>query len=128
MIAQNAFLEHTIYNGNRYGTSKRTVEDQKEKRMVVVLDIEMDGVQQMRADTTIDARYVFIKPPKFETLETRLRGRGTEDEAAIKERLARARIELEYADKEGAYDEIIVNDDLEQVYKELEEFVFRPIS
>ncbi len=58
-------------------------------------------------------------------LETRLRGRGTEKEESIQKRLAQARNELEYSQTEGAHDLIIVNDDLETAYAELEAFIFK---
>lgn len=88
---------------------------------MVVLDIEMQGVRQLK-DSGIDARYVFIRAPSFEVLEERLRARGTEGEEDVQRRLAQARVELEYAE-EGAYDKIIVNGDVEEAYKELEMFV-----
>lgn len=91
---------------------------------VVVLDIEMEGVKQIKASGK-DARYVFIKPPSFEELEKRLRGRGTETEEAVSKRLAQARVELDYADTPGVHDKIIVNDDLERAYKELEDYVYQ---
>lgn len=93
-----------------------------------MLDIDMNGVKSLKADSGIDARYVFIKPSSFEALEARLRGRGTEKEDDLQKRLDQARIELEYASTLGVYDKIIVNDDLERGYKELEEFVYRPMS
>lgn len=89
-----------------------------------MLDIEMQGVKQMKANPNFDARYVFIRPPSFEALEARLRVRGTENEGAIQERLTQAQVELDYADSEGSYDKIIVNDNIETAYKELEGFVF----
>jgi guanylate kinase len=58
-------------------------------------------------------------------LESRLRGRGTEKEESVQKRLAQARNELEYSKTEGVHDLIIVNDDLETAYKELEEFIFK---
>jgi guanylate kinase len=61
----------------------------------------------------------------METLESRLRGRGTEKEESIQKRLAQARNEMEYSKTEGVHDLIIVNDDLEQAYKELEAFIFK---
>lgn len=84
----------------------------------------MEGVKWLKA-STIDARYIFIKPPSFETLEARLRSRGSEKEEDIQKRLAQARVELEYADRPGVHDKIIVNDELEKAYAELEEFVYK---
>lgn len=75
----------------------------------------------------MSARYVFIKPPSFAALESRLRSRGTEDEDAVTKRLAQAKNELEYADTPGVHDIIIVNDDLETAYKELEDYVYKPL-
>jgi len=88
-----------------------------------LLDIEIEGVKRLKA-SSIDARYVFIRPPSLETLETRLRSRGTEKEEEAQKRLAQARVELEYAETPGVYDKIIINDDLEKAYTELEDFVF----
>lgn len=70
----------------------------------------------------MSARYVFIKPPSLDVLKTRLRDRGTEDEVSIKRRLAQAAAELEYADKPGVYDLVIINDNLATAFRELEEF------
>lgn len=128
LISQYAFVEHAVFSDHHYGTSKQTIADQMAKGLVVVLDIEMTGVKNLKADSGIDARYVFIKPLSFEALEARLRGRGTEKEDDLQKRLNQARVELEYASTPGVYDKIIVNDDLERAYKELEEFVYRPMS
>lgn len=66
-----------------------------------------------------------MKPPNFEALEKRLRGRGTEDEGSIAKRLDQAKKELEYADTPGVHDIIIVNDDLDIAYKQLEDYVYK---
>ncbi|KAK6824677.1 Guanylate kinase [Apiospora arundinis] len=124
LIAKDGFVEHAKFGSNRYGTSKKTIEEQTAKGRVVVLDIEMEGVKQIKA-SGIDARYVFIKPPSFEALEQRLRGRGTETEEAVSKRLAQAKVELEYADTPGVHDIIITNDDLDKAYKELEDYVYK---
>ncbi|KAH0334280.1 guanylate kinase, partial [Aureobasidium melanogenum] len=125
LVSQNAFVEHAVFSGHNYGTSKQTIAEQNAKGLIVVLDIDMQGVQQMRSDPDIDARYVFVKPPSFETLERRLRSRSTESEEDIQKRLAQARVELEYADKPGVHDQIIVNDGLDKAYAEFEQFVYK---
>ncbi|KAJ5177116.1 guanylate kinase [Penicillium canariense] len=124
LVSQGAFVEHATFSGSRYGTSKKTISDQAAKGRVVVLDIEMHGVKQMKANPSIDARYIFIKSPSFEALEARLRGRGTEKDADIHKRLAQAKAEADYATTSGVHDKIIVNDDLQKAFEELEEFVF----
>jgi guanylate kinase len=111
-----------------YGTSKQTIINQTAKGSVVLLDIEMEGVkklkeEQSKADSQINPRFVFIKLPNFQVLEARLRGRGTEDEGSIQRRLAQARFEHDYAET-GAHDKIIINEDLEKAFQDLEEFIF----
>lgn len=127
LISKDGFVEHAQFGSNRYGTSKKTIEEQTAKGKVVVLDIEMEGVKQIKA-SGMDTRYIFIKPPSFEVLEQRLRGRGTEDEEAVTKRLQQAKVELAYADTPGVHDIVIVNDDLEKAYKELDDYVYRPVA
>lgn len=122
LIDANGFVENAKFGSNRYGTSKQTIQEQSAKGKVVVLDIEIEGVKQVR-QSDIDARYVFILPPSTEELEKRLRGRGTETEESIQQRLNRAREEIEFA-QQGGFDKLITNNDLEAAYKELDEWVY----
>ncbi|KAK4454161.1 P-loop containing nucleoside triphosphate hydrolase protein [Podospora aff. communis PSN243] len=122
---KGGFVESAQFGGNFYGTSKQTIEEQSAKGKIVVLDIEMEGVKQIKA-TGFPARYVFIAPPSEEVLEKRLRGRGTDKEESILKRLAQAKLELEFAKTPGVHDKIIVNNDLEEAYKELVDFVYAP--
>ncbi|KAK3295378.1 guanylate kinase [Chaetomium fimeti] len=129
LIAGGAFIEFAEFNGNLYGTSKQTIIDQTAGGSVVLLDIEMKGAKQLKqaqskADSQINPRYIFIKPPSFEALEARLRGRGTEDEGSIQKRLTQAKAELAYAET-GVHDKVIINDDLDKAFRELEDFVFK---
>ena len=125
LISQDAFVEHAFFSGHHYGTSKRTIAGEAAKGLVVVLDIETEGVKQMKANRSIDARYVFIKSPSLTVLEAPLRSRGTETEEDIQKRLARVKVELEYAATPGVHDRININDDLEKAYEELAEFAYR---
>jgi len=125
--AKDGFVESAQFGDNFYGTSKQTLEEQNAKGRLPVLDIEMLGVKQIQA-SRIPARFVFIAPPSEEELERRLRGRGTDKEDAVLKRLAQAKLELEYAKTPGVHDKIIVNNDLETAYKELEEFVYAPVQ
>ncbi|KID96680.1 guanylate kinase, partial [Metarhizium majus ARSEF 297] len=131
LIRQHTFVEHTEFNGNLYGTSKQTVIDQTAKGSTVILDIEMEGVKQLKQELLkpnppIRPRFVFIQPPSFEVLEERLRGRGTETESSVQKRLNQAKAELEYA-QTGAHDIIITNRDLTEAFKELENFIFTTV-
>jgi len=109
MIEQGELLEHTVFNKNYYGTPKAPVERLIEQGKVVILEIEVDGAEQvMKAFDENDVLSVFISPPDYETLETRLRNRGTNTEDDIRERLDRARVELEYS---RLYQHILINYD-----------------
>ncbi|KAF7561544.1 hypothetical protein G7046_g2596 [Stylonectria norvegica] len=122
LIAQDKFVENAQFGSNLYGTSKATIEEQTAKGKVVVLDIEIEGVKQVKA-SDIEARFVFVSPPSIEELEARLRGRGTETEQSIQQRLNRAQEELAYS-KSASFDKIITNDNLDQAYRELDEYIY----
>ncbi|OLN86711.1 Guanylate kinase [Colletotrichum chlorophyti] len=123
LVKNDGFVEHAVFGSNAYGTSKATIQEQSAKGRIVVLDIEMEGVKQIK-NSNIPARYVFIAPPSEEELEKRLRGRGTEKEESIQKRLAQAKVELEYSKTPGVHDIVIVNDDLEKAYGKLESFIY----
>lgn len=72
--------------------------------------------------TDLNARYLFLQPPSVEILEQRLRGRQTDKEEAIQQRLKQATKEIEYSKTPGVHDQIIVNDDLEKAWKEFKAF------
>jgi guanylate kinase len=76
----------------------------------------------------LNAKFVFVKPPSVEELEKRLRGRGTETEEAVRKRLDQALKELEFAQTPGIHDKIIVNDDLDRAYKELDEYIMAQLE
>jgi len=104
-------------HGNIYGTSFQTVRDSQDSGKICILDIDVQGVRNVKA-STMSAHYVFIQPPSMELLEKRLRDRGTEKEEAIQKRLANAQGEMDYGAEEGAFDKIIVNGDLETATSE----------
>lgn len=109
MIEQNELIEHTTFNGNYYGTPKAPLIRQVEQGKVVILEIEVDGAEQiMGLFDKDDLLSVFLSPPDYKTLEARLRGRGTNTEADILERLERAKVELEYS---RLYSNILINYD-----------------
>ena len=72
--------------------------------------------------TDLNARFLFLQPPSLEVLEQRLRGRATDEEEAIQQRLAQARTEMQYAQTPGVHDKIIINDDLEKAWEQFHVF------
>jgi guanylate kinase len=122
LISAKQFIEHATFSANHYGTTIGAVRRIASAGVVCILDIEMEGVKQVKR-TDLNARFLFVAPPSLETLETRLRGRGTETEESLRRRLEQAERELEFAKGEGVHDRVVVNDDLEVAYREVEEFV-----
>lgn len=118
MITDGEFLEHAQFSGNLYGTSKMAVTKVQESGKLCILDVEINGVKNIKK-TDLDARYFFVQPPSLEALEKRLRGRGTESEDSLQKRLATVKEAMDYAKEPGAYDHIIVNDDLDVAYEKL---------
>ena len=119
MIAEDALIEHACYVGNYYGTPKSYVMEQLEAGKNVILEIEIQGALAVK-EKFPDTLLLFVTPPSAAELEHRLRGRGTETEEVIKNRLKRAVEEAEYMDR---YDYILVNDDLETCVKEMHELI-----
>lgn len=109
MIEEDAFIEYATYVNNYYGTPKKYVFEQLEKGQDVILEIEIQGALQVKKKYP-DTLLLFVTPPDADTLKHRLVGRGTEDEATIALRLARASDESEGIEN---YDYILVNDELD---------------
>ncbi len=120
-LHKGAFLEHAQVHGNYYGTLRREVEPSRQRGIGVLLDIDVQGAEQVRRQCS-DQYSIFLRPPSLATLEARLRSRGTEDEAAVERRLAAARHEL---DRAGEFDEIVVNDDLEKAVADIHAILVR---
>ncbi|PPJ50109.1 hypothetical protein CBER1_04835 [Cercospora berteroae] len=120
-VEENGFIEHAQFGSNFYGTSIQAVKDVAEQGRTCILDIEMEGVKQVKT-TDLNARYLFLQPPSVEILEQRLRGRQTDKEEAIQQRLKQAEKEIEFSKTPGVHDKIIVNDDLEKAWLEFKAF------
>jgi guanylate kinase len=118
-IAAKDFLEYASYSDNHYGTLNSELDRCLAKGRSVVLEIEVQGAQQVRAARP-DSVQIFIAPPDASVLRERLRGRGTDSAAAIDRRLKTAEQELAAQDD---FDHRIVNDDLAKATDELESIV-----
>lgn len=119
MIEQDALIEHACYVGNYYGTPKRYVMEQMEAGKDVILEIEIQGALKVK-EKFPDTLLLFVTPPNAQELECRLRGRGTETEEVIQNRLKRAAEEAEYMEH---YDYILVNDVLDDCVRDMHELI-----
>lgn len=109
MIDRDEMLEYAIYNGNYYGTPKKTVEELLLDGKDVMLEIEPQGALQVKK-LFPEAVLIFLVPPSMAELKNRLITRGRESEEEIEQRIKNAKWELEQADK---YTVLIENDDFE---------------
>lgn len=114
-VEAHDFLEFATYSGNRYGTLRSEIERRLEEGHSVVLEIEVQGAQQVRAAMD-DSIQIFIAPPDPSVLRERLAGRGTDPQEAIDARLETAKQELAV---QGDFDHRVVNDDLARATEEL---------
>lgn len=115
MIDNNELLEHAEYVGNYYGTPRKAVLDKIENGSSILLDIEVQGAEQVK-DQFPEAVTMFVIPPSWEELERRLVNRGTDSMEKIQARLKQAKSEIEKIEN---YDYIIVNDVLETAISEV---------
>jgi guanylate kinase len=115
MVSGGQMLEWAEYAGNLYGTPRGPVEERLAAGRPALLEIELQGARQVRRAMP-EANLVFLAPPSREELARRLVGRGTEDEAAIAERLGVAEVEMAAACE---FDVVLVNDTVGHAAEEL---------
>jgi guanylate kinase len=115
LIATNGLLEWAEYAGNRYGTPAGPVRDRLATGRPALLEIELQGARQVR-ERDAEAQLVFLAPPSWAALVSRLAGRGSEPPAVQERRLALAQAEL---DASGEFDVVVVNDDVARAADEV---------
>lgn len=124
LINKDGYLEYARYCENYYGTPKKQVDDLLDKGYNVFLEIEVQGGLQIM-EKYPDILSIFILPPSMESLERRLRRRGTEDEETIHKRLEAAKEEMQYKDK---YKYNVVNGDLDVAVNEILDILHKEIE
>jgi guanylate kinase len=115
LIATDGLLEWAEYAGNRYGTPVAPLRDRLATGQPALLEIELQGARQVR-ERDAAAQLVFLAPPSWAALVSRLAGRGSEPPAVQERRLALAQAEL---DASGEFDVVVVNDDVARAADEL---------
>ncbi len=119
MVANNAFLEWAYVHGNRYGTSKSTIEERISQGLDVVLEIDFQGAVQIKR-LFANAVLIFILPPSWEELRSRLQRRGEDTAEVIEIRLANAATEMARAHE---FDFVIINQLFEKALFDLKAIV-----
>ena len=118
LVESGHMLEWAQYAGNRYGTPSEPVRARRAAGVPVILEIEVQGARQVR-EQAADATLVFIAPPSVAELDARLRKRGTEDEAALVDRLEIAHEEMAAMSE---FDHVLVNADVSHTATALLDF------
>ncbi len=123
-IQEDGFLEYAQFVSNSYGTPKDKVEEMLEEGKNVVLEIEVQGALQVM-EKVPEALTIFLVPPSMEELERRIRGRKTEAESVMQERLAKAEREIKTKD---SYKHVVVNNTVEQAANEIADIIRHNIN
>lgn len=118
-IAEDSFVEYANVHGNYYGTLKREIDRNLESGKNVLLEIDVQGGEQVK-NKFPDVVLIFFKAPSDEELERRLRGRGTDSEEVISVRLANSLKEMKY---ESKYDRVIINETIEGSIEQLKKII-----
>lgn len=126
-IDNDEFIESAEFSGNLYGTSKAAVRAVQTKNLICILDIDMQGVKNIKK-TDLNPVYISIQPPSMEILEKRLRDRKTESEENLQKRLRAARMDMEFSKEPDVFDFVIVNDKLEEAYEKLKQALLEEIN
>lgn len=125
-IQSDLFLEwEEVYQDKYYGTLRSEVDRIFSQGENVIFDIDCVGALNIKRVYGADALTIFITPPSLTELERRLRGRATDSEDVIAERLAKAQQEMSYAPQ---FDLVFINDDLEQCIHEVTEGIRSHLS
>jgi guanylate kinase len=115
MVARREFLEHAQVFDNQYGTSRRQLEDKLAAGKDVILEIDWQGAQQVRAALPA-CHSIFILPPSVVALRARLLGRQTDSPAVIERRLSDAVADMSHYRE---FDYVVVNDDFARAVEDL---------
>ena len=124
-IKAGNFIEHAEVFGNLYGTPKDKVLRALDKGKMVLLEIDVQGAQQVK-NLYPEAKLIFILPPKQTELEKRINDRGRDNETDIEKRLAGAGIEIAAAWQHYKY--MVINDDLQQAVQEVIDIIKKPVG
>lgn len=117
-IDNKDMLEYNEYCENFYGTPRKETLSCLEQGKDVILEIDVNGARQVQNCQRVVS--IFILPPSIETLEERLKNRGTETEDVIRKRMSQAREEIRQA---FFYDYVIVNNTLEKAVQDVKDIL-----
>lgn len=139
MTSSGEFVTHATYGDHSWGISKQTIAAESAKGLIVIMDVNMRGVEQLKTTPGFDARYAFITPPSLDVFEARLSaGHSGMETTRVYESLRRLiaelgdahvlgkveEAELEYARVLGVYDFILPSENLDRAFQMLVDYIY----
>jgi guanylate kinase len=124
IVKEDGFAESATVHGFRYGTTKASVTEAFSKDEILFLTIDVQGARSIKIAFP-EAISIFVSPPDFDILETRLRKRGTESDGDIRRRLENARKEMAQASE---FDFQVLNDRLDRAALEIESIIMKRLK
>lgn len=119
LVESDAFYENAEVFGNFYGTSKSSIADQLAKGIDVILEIDWQGARQIKQQLP-ESHSIFILPPSKSELESRLKGRGQDNDNVINDRMNAAIDEMSHYNE---YDYLVINDDFSDAVSEIKAII-----
>ena len=119
MILNAEFVEHAEVFGNLYGSSRKKIQENLNKNIDVILEIDWQGARQVKANMP-NAISIFILPPSKKSLLERLKGRGQDDDETIKNRMSDAENQMKHYDE---FDYLVINDIFEDALSNLKTII-----
>ena len=119
MILNTEFVEHAEVFGNLYGSSREKIQENLNKNIDVILEIDWQGARQVKANMP-NAISIFILPPSKKSLLERLKGRGQDDDETIKNRMSDAENQMKHYDE---FDYLVINDIFEDALSNLKTII-----
>ncbi|MCX7702591.1 MAG: guanylate kinase [Planctomycetota bacterium] len=119
MVERGELLEWAVVFGHHYGTPKSELERASDESKILILDVDVQGVEQLRAKN-LEGVYIQIRPPDEEELRRRLKGRKTESETELQMRLKKAAYELS---RKELFDHFVVNDILDKAVARIKNII-----
>ena len=119
MIVNTEFVEHAEVFGNLYGSSRKKIQENLDKNIDVILEIDWQGARQVKANMP-NAISIFILPPSKKSLLERLKGRGQDDDEIIKNRMSDAENQMKHYDE---FDYLVINDIFEDALSNLKTII-----
>ena len=122
MIVNTEFVEHAEVFGNLYGSSREKIQENLNKNIDVILEIDWQGARQVKANMP-NAISIFILPPSKKSLLERLKGRGQDDDETIKNRMSDAENQMKHYNE---FDYLVINDDFDEALSNLKTIIDQP--